>query len=185
MQKDPWRVLHVITNHEKRVAQHLDARSFEHYLPLYTQRSRWTDRVVSLERPLFAGYVFVRRFAPEATFSVVTIPGVVRLLSDTERDTVSESEIARIREGLASGCILRPHPGIALGSFVRVLRGVFQGAEGVVTDFRRQCKIIMTLSATRHCFSLEMDFEDIEVLRSTRRPGLPQACGNWRRAKFS
>ena len=65
MHESRWCVLYVITNHEKRVAQHLTARSLEHYLPLYTERSRWTDRVVSLERPLFAGYVFVR-FAPEA-----------------------------------------------------------------------------------------------------------------------
>lgn len=160
-----WRVLHVISNHEKRVAQHLYARALECYLPLYHQRSRWTDRVVSLERPLFAGYVFVRRFAPEATLSVISIPGVLRLLGESERDTLSEAEIARIREGLASGCILRPHPGLALGSVVRVLRGVFEGAEGVVTDFRRQCKVVMALSATGQLFSLEVEVQDLEVLR--------------------
>lgn len=165
MEKGRWRVLHVISNHEKRVAQHLNARALECYLPLYTQRSRWTDRVVRLERPLFAGYVFVRRFAAEATLSVISIPGVVRLLGESERDTLSEMEIARIREGLASGCILRPHPGLALGSAVRVLRGVFEGAEGVVTDLRRQCKVVMALSATRQLFSLEADLQDIEVLR--------------------
>lgn len=165
MQKGPWRVLHVITNHEKRVARHLNARALECYLPLYTQRSRWTDRVVNLERPLFAGYVFVRRFAAEATLSVISIPGVVRLLGESERDMLSEIEIARIREGLATGCILRPHAGLALGSAVRVVRGVFAGAEGVVTDLRQQCKVVMALSATGQFFSLEVDFQDIEVLR--------------------
>jgi transcription antitermination factor NusG len=86
------------------------------------------------------------------------------MLGETERDTVSEIEIARIREGLASGCLLRPDPGLVLGSTVRVLRGVFAGAEGVVADFRQQCKVVMSLSATRQCFSLEVDLEDIEVL---------------------
>jgi len=164
MSDGPWRVLHVISNHEKRVAQHLAVRSVEHYLPLYTERSRWTDRVVSVERPLFAGYVFVH-FASEARLSVISVPGVLRLLGETQRDTVTETEIARIRACLASGCLLRPHPGVALGNPVRVLRGVFAGAEGVVTDFRQQCKVVMALSATRQCFSLEVDFEDIEVLR--------------------
>ena len=114
MHEDRWQVLHVITNHEKKVAQHLTVRSLEHYLPLYTERSRWTDRVVSLERPLFSGYLFSP--LPEARLSAIRIPGVVRMFGETERDTISEVEIGRIRESLASGCILRPHPGIALGA---------------------------------------------------------------------
>ncbi len=164
MHEGRWSVLHVITNHEKRVTQHLTARSAEHYLPVYRQRSRWTDREVCLERPLFAGYVFVR-FAPEARLSVISIPGVLRLLGNTERDTVSEMEMGRIREGLASGCSLRPHPAVPLGSPVRVLKGVFEGAMGVVTDLRRQSKVIMAISAPGQCFSLEVDIEDLEILR--------------------
>jgi transcriptional antiterminator NusG len=163
MHESRWRVLYVITNQEKRVAQHLTARSLEHYLPLYTEHSRWTDRAVSLERPLFAGYIFAR-FAQEARVSVLSTPGVLRLLGETERDTVSEKEIARIRESLASGCILRPYRGAAPRNSVRVLRGVFEGAEGVVTDFRKQCKVVMTLSATGQLFTVEVDFENLEVL---------------------
>ena len=81
---------------------------------------------------------------------------------------VSEKEIARIREGLASGCILRPYRGVALGTPVRVLRGVFEGAEGVVTDFCRPCKVVMALSATGQSFTLEVDFENLEVLYKQR-----------------
>ncbi|MFZ1941604.1 MAG: transcription termination/antitermination NusG family protein [Terracidiphilus sp.] len=160
----PWYVLHVVANHEKRVAQHLTVRSLEHYLPLYTERSQWTDRIVALERPLFVGYVFVR-FEPGARSSVISTPGVLRLLGENDGDSVSEIEVGRIREGLASGCLLRPHPNVALGSLVRVLKGVFQGAAGVVTEFRRQCKVVMTLSATKQCFSLEVDLADLEVIR--------------------
>jgi transcriptional antiterminator RfaH len=160
----PWRVLHVVANHEKRVAQHLTARSLEHYLPLYAVRSKWTDRIVDLERPLFAGYVFVR-FPSEARISVVSAPGVLRLLGSGVGETVSVAEIERIREGLASGCILRPHPTVSVGELVRVHRGVFAGVEGIVTELRHQCKVIIALAATKQCFSLEMDLDDIEVLR--------------------
>jgi len=160
----PWRVLHVVANHEKRVTRHLTARSLEHYLPLYAVRSKWTDRVVDLERPLFAGYVFVR-FPREERISVVSAPGVLRLLGSGVGETVSAAEIERIREGLASGYILRPHPTVSVGELVRVHRGVFAGVEGVVTELRHQCKVIIALAATRQCFSLEMDLDDIEVLR--------------------
>lgn len=158
-----WRVLHVVMNHEKRVAQHLTMRSVEQYLPLYTERSRWSDRFVNLERPLFTGYIFAR-FASASRLSVLNTPGVLRLLGDAERDTVSELEIARIRDGLASGCLLRPHQGIALGARARVLRGIFEGVEGVVTELRQQCRVIMTLTGTGQYFSLEVGPEDIEIL---------------------
>ena len=67
--EDPWHVLHVIANHEKKAATHLAARSVEYFLPLYKEESRWSDRSVILERPLFPGYVFLR-FEPRARNSV-------------------------------------------------------------------------------------------------------------------
>lgn len=166
MLDNSWRVLHVVANHEKRVAQHLAARSLEHYLPLYSIKSKWTDRVVDLERPLFTGYVFVR-FEREARISVVSAPGVLRLLGSGIGETVSAEEIERIRTGLASGYILRPHPKVSVGEVVRVKSGVFEGTEGIVTELRHQCKVIIALAATKQCFSLEVDVNDIEVLRKT------------------
>ncbi len=171
MYGDPWHVLHVISNHEKRVARHLTVRGVEHYVPLYTERSRWTDRVVTLQRPLFPGYVFVR-FMPAARLSVISTPSVLRVVGDDVRDTVSAVEIGRIREGLAAGCRLRPHPGVSLGSPVRVLRGVFAGANGVVTEFRQRCKVVMSLSSTGQGFSLELDAADIEVYKPVMKESI-------------
>jgi hypothetical protein len=51
--------------------------------------------------------------------------------------------------------------------------GVFAGAEGVVTEFRHQCRVIITLSAVRQCFSLEVALDDLEVLnKPVARPEL-------------
>lgn len=166
MYESPWHVLHVVANHEKKVAQHLSVRSLENYLPLYTERSKWTDRSVIVERPLFTGYVFIR-FSPQARLSVITTPGVIRLLGDHESDTVGAEEIDRIRNGLASGCLLRPHPNISLGTAVRVRSGAFEGVVGTVAEFRHQCRVIIALSAVKQCFSLEVELRDIEVLRKT------------------
>jgi transcription antitermination factor NusG len=165
METSPWYVLHVVANHEKKVAQHLSVRSLEHYLPLYAQRSRWTDRYVTLERPLFAGYIFARLTA-ETRFSALCVPGVLRLLGETERDTVSASEIDRIREGLRKDYRLLPHPNVAAGTPVRVRSGVFEGVEGIVTELRQQCRVVIALSAVRQCFSMEADPADLELLRA-------------------
>jgi transcriptional antiterminator RfaH len=172
MNSIPWHVLHVISNHEKRVAQHLVVRSVEHYLPLYAERVKWTDRTVVAARPLFSGYVFVH-LSPQNRLAIISTPGVLRLLGEEERDLVSSAELDKIRDGLASGLLLRPHPFLTVGTRVRVRDGVFAGVEGIVTEFRHQCKVIITLAAVRQCFSLEVEFDDLEVLnKQTAKAGL-------------
>ena len=161
MREDPWHVLQVIANHEKRVARHLAVRSVEHYVPLYRMRSQWTDRSVLLERPLFAGYVFVR-FSPRERLSVISTPGVVHLLGDSAGSEVSCEELDRIRQALAGGYTLLPHPWLNVGTRVRVRGGIFDGVEGVVTELRRQCSVVIELAAIRQCFSLEVGIDQVE-----------------------
>jgi transcription antitermination factor NusG len=163
MMEHPWRVLHVIANHEKRVVQHLASRSIEHYLPLYALKSRWSDRTVALERPLFPGYVFTR-FRVSERIAVLGTPGVLSLLGDGDLGTVSAEEITRIREGLAAGHTLRPHPAIEKGTRVLVRSGVFEGSEGLVTELRGQCKVILNVKAINQCFSLCVESSDLEVV---------------------
>jgi|SRR5579863_4985075 len=163
MDRGLWQVLHVISNHEKKVAQHLMVRSVEHFLPLYSDRAKWSDRTVSVQRPLFSGYVFAR-FSPDCRIAVISIPGVLRLLGNEEHNMVSHEEMDKIRIGLESGLLIRPHSCVEVGTKVRVREGLFAGVEGVVTEFRRECRVIITLAAVRQCFSLEVDLDGIEVL---------------------
>ena len=166
MNNNPWHVLHVLSNHEKRVAQHLDVRSVEYYLPFYAERVQWTDRTVVTERPLFSGYVFAR-IPRQSRIAVISTPGVLRLLGDEEWNMASAEELEKIRAGLSSGLLLRPHPNVAIGTRVRVRDGIFAGVEGVVTDLRHQCKVVITLSAVHQCFSLEVALDSLQVLEKT------------------
>ncbi len=163
MHGGPWHVLHVSSNHEKRVAKHLSVRSVEHYLPLYSERVQWTDRTRITERPLFTGYVFTR-FSPQDRISVISTPGVLRLLGEGEKDMVSSEELDRIQTALASGMILRPHLGVSVGTSVRIRCGAFAGVEGIVTEIRHRCKVIINLSAARQSFLLEAPLDDLDVL---------------------
>jgi transcription antitermination factor NusG len=168
MDKEPWHVLHVIANHESKVVRHLAARSLEYYIPLYMERSRWTDRTVTLERPLFPGYVFVR-FQSQSRLSVISTPSVLKILGDSNSDMVDCAEIDRIRASLVRGYVLRPHPGISAGTRVRICHGIFADTEGTVTELRRTCTVIIALSAANQCFSLEADLSDIEVVSKNVR----------------
>jgi len=123
-----------------------------------------TGVAVVTERPLFSGYVFAR-FLLESRITVISTPGVVRSLGDEGGNLVNSAELDKIREGLASGLLLRPHPNVSVGARVRIRAGIFEGVEGVVTEFRQQCKVIIALAAVQQCFSLEVEVGDIEVLK--------------------
>jgi len=151
-----WHVLHVFSNHEKRVAQHLVARSAQHYLPLYSERVKWTDRTLVTQRPLFSGYVFAR-VTPQTRVSVISTPGVLHVLGNEERNMVGDEQLARIRDGNAKGLPLRPHPRITVGTRVRVRDCAFTGAEGVVMELRKQCRVVLTLAPARQCFRWKLE----------------------------
>ena len=83
----------------------------------------------------------------------------------TEGNLVSCANLDKIREGLASGLLLRPHPSVSVGARVRIRAGIFEGFEGVVAELRKQCKVIIAVAAVQQCFSLEVELGDIEVLK--------------------
>src|SRR5262249_10833473 len=55
-----WFAVQAKTTHEKRVAAFLSYQNYECFLPLYTCRRRWSDRIKQVELALFPGYVFCR-----------------------------------------------------------------------------------------------------------------------------
>ena len=56
-----WYAAYTTPRHEKSVARHCGQRSIEHYLPLYNSVRKWSDGSrVTLDLPLFPGYLFVR-----------------------------------------------------------------------------------------------------------------------------
>lgn len=155
-----------MTNHEKRVTQHLATRSVEHYLPTYTEKSKWTDRTVTLNRPLFPGYVFIR-LAPGNRLNVLTTPGVIHLLGKETDGTIPSAEIERIQAAIAQGYGLKPHAKIAKGMRVRLKQGLFAGAEGEVTQVRGNCRVVLALSGVDQYFSLAANIDELETLQAT------------------
>jgi transcription antitermination factor NusG len=105
--------------------------------------------------------VFIR-YSPGQKLTILSIPGVLHVLGGMGCRTVSAEELDHIRLALADGYPLRPHPGLAIGMRVRVCAGIFQGAEAIVTEMRRECKVVMALAAVQQSFSLEIEVEQLE-----------------------
>src|SRR6266699_1377594 len=116
-----WYAAYTRAQHEKRVAAELGMREVEHFLPLYSSVRRWKDRRVTLDLPLFPGYVFVR-LALRDRLRVAQIPGVVRLVGFNGQPTaLPDTEIEIMRSGLPQSLRAEPHPFLSVGKRVRII----------------------------------------------------------------
>src|SRR5712692_8497274 len=118
-----WYAAYTCAKHEKRVAAELGAREVEHFLPMYSSVRRWKDRRVTLDLPLFPGYVFVR-LALRDRMRVVQIPSVVRLVGFGGLPTaLPDTEMEIMRSGLSQSSGAEPHPFLTVGRRVRITAG--------------------------------------------------------------
>ncbi len=163
-----WYATYTLPRHEKAVQHQLTLRSVESYLPLYEKRSRWKDRVVRLQLPLFPGYVFVRIPLADRVH-VLQSPGVVRLVGFNGRPAaLAENEIERLQKFLA----LRnaePFPYLVTGKRVRVSSGPLEGLEGVVVRRKSSSRVVVTIDTIQRAVAFEVAAADLRQIGDSRR----------------
>ncbi len=141
-----WYVARTCANHEKRVATQLHHRDIENFVPLYERVSRWKDRRVRLQLPLFAGYVFVRMVLCER-LRVLEVPGVVQLVGFGGLPTpLPDEEMSALRSNLVHLLRSKPHPYLAVGRRVRIDRGPLEGLEGILVRRKSRIRLVLRLS---------------------------------------
>ena len=165
---DPkWFVLFVRSNQEKTTSQRLSDRQVEHFLPCYQSVRQWKDRKVTLEMPLFPGYVFVcLPFVDRA--KVLTVPNVVSLVgSKNSPSVVSQEEINWIKSGLQHGKAT-PHAYLAAGERIKVIGGPLRGMQGILLRRQNGTRVVVCLDSISRSFVVEVELDSIEPLAPLR-----------------
>lgn len=156
-----WYALYTCANHEKQVALQLDVRAVEHFLPVYSSVRRWKDRRVTLELPLFPGYVFTR-LALRDRLRVLEIPSVVRLVGfNGQPVALPNEEIEILRSGLRENLRAEPHPFLTVGRRVRITGGPFAGLEGVLKRKKSSLRVVVTLELIQRSVAVDVDAADV------------------------
>lgn len=160
-----WFALYTTCRHEKRIAQHLSQREIEHYLPLYQADRKWRDGSrVTLDLPLFPGYIFVR-IQRSQRVSVLSVPGALSVVGGTggEPAPLPDGAIEALRWGLIEHRV-EPHPLLRVGQFARIRSGAFAGMEGIVVRKKSGFRVVLTLEQIMQSVAVELDEEDVEPL---------------------
>lgn len=158
-----WFALYTTSRHEKRVAEHLTQRAIEHYLPLYRSERKWRDGSrVTLDLPLFPGYLFVRIGRTERSL-VLSVPGALAVVGGTGGDAapLADAEVEALRDGVAERRV-EPHVLLTAGHKARIRSGAFAGMEGVVTRRKGGYRVVLTLEQIMQSIAVEVDEQDLE-----------------------
>lgn len=162
IEHSPWWALYTRHQHEKVVADMLEAKGFEVFLPRYESMRRWKDRQKLLSLPLFPCYVFVRGDL-NRRLQVVSTPGVHMVLSRGEQFAIiPECEIAAIRRTVEGHYRVEPHPFLKVGERVRVTRGSLQGVEGILVRKKNLYRLVLSVNMLAQSVGVEIDAADVE-----------------------
>src|ERR1700728_4088927 len=150
--QEHWYATYTCANHEKHVAAGLQSRALECFLPLYRSVRRWKDRRVTLDLPLFPGYLFVR-LALRDRMRVLQIPSVV-----------PDDEMDRVRRGLSHTACAEPHPFRTVGRRVRIIRGPLAGCEGILRRNKNNFRFVISIDLIRSACAVDVDAADVRPM---------------------
>jgi len=132
LENTDWFGIRVRSRCEVRAYDDLCLRGFEAFLPLRSVRRRWSDRVKTLQVPMFGGYLFCR-FAPPDRLKVLNAAGVAQIVGIGNTPVpISEAEIRSVQTLVTSKVACAPWPYLQAGQRVSIDCGPLAGVEGVI-----------------------------------------------------
>jgi transcription antitermination factor NusG len=157
-----WYAISVRSRYEKLVAQHLEQRGVNCFLPVYRSVRRWKDRRKILDMALFPGYVFVNMDGRDR-LDVLTAPGVLRFVTfQGQLTAVPDGEIRALQSTVSAGLKARPHPYLLDGRKVRVTSGPLAGVEGIIVRLKERFRLVLSIELLMRSVMIELDEGDVE-----------------------
>ena len=153
-----WYVLYTASRAEKAVERRLAQMGAEVFLPLYREKRKWSDRVKTVEVPLYRSYIFVHCTRAELSKYASTEGVACPVYWCGEPAVVRDSEIEEIHKFLI---VTDQSRIISEGDMVRILGGPFEKRSGRVTKIENRL-IYLTLESIgilTVCAELRIDKE--------------------------
>jgi len=145
MEKKQWHVVHIRPQWERIVYHQLRSwYNLEAWCPLKKERRQWSDRIKTVETPLFKGYVFVRVGGYPERIKVLQLDGVVKFVQyEREPAVIREQEMEMLKK------FTDQHTQIEVGllepgKVIQLTKGALGGIEGIIKSVSRN-KVILEL----------------------------------------
>src|SRR5579863_4298574 len=142
--KYSWFALQTKSRYEQFAAAHLRGKGYEPFLPIYSCRRRWSDRIKKVELPLFPGYLFCR-FDLQNRLPILVTPGVIQVIGNGKNPIpIDDAEIAAIQAVVQSELPREPWPFLQVGQRVSVGWGPLRGSEGILLSVKGNHRLVLS-----------------------------------------
>lgn len=156
--KNQWYALQIQSRLGSIASACLRGKGYEEFLPTYRTHRRWSDRIKTVDAPLFPGYLFCRFNPQNKLVPVLTTPGVIGILAAGRVPIpVDEAEMEAVRRVVASGLAVQRWPQVRVSSRIYIEHGPLAGLEGVVVNDEKMYRLVVTVSLLQRSVAVEID----------------------------
>ena len=134
-----WLAIYTRPRWEKKVNQLLQQKGLESYCPLNKVRRKWSDRMKTVEEPLFKSYVFVKVSEEDRAAVRLTTGAINFVYWNGKPAVIKEKEISAIKRFLNEYEFVEARPlELKVNQRVRITNGTLMDQEGKVLDIRNK-----------------------------------------------
>jgi transcription antitermination factor NusG len=178
-----WYAVQVRTRYENMAATALRGKGYEPFLPMFTSRRRWSDRIKEIQLPLFPGYLFCQ-LNPQNRLPILTTPGVIQIVGVGRNPMpIDGGEVEAIQAVVKAGLSREPWPFLQVGNRVRIEFGPLSDREGILLAFKGQYRVVLSVTLLQRSVAVEVDRAWVSLVSKSAAGRVDRAApGEWAKA---
>ncbi len=159
-QEPLWHVAHVKPRCEKKIAEYCLGHGVQHDLPLREETKIYQRRRVTVQKPVFPSYCFLR-YAAGQRAEVLKSNLIVRLIPVLDQAQLVR-DLEQIHQALHVDPTLDACAAFKAGRRVVVRSGPFRGLEGVVQVVRGKTRVVLNVEMIGRGLAVEAEMSILE-----------------------
>jgi transcription antitermination factor NusG len=167
-----WFAIETRPRYEKTVAADLRNKGIEVFLPLFSEKHRWSDRQRLVEVPVFPRYVFVQI---ESTMSVrvpvLRTRGTMSFVGNRGHGTaIPNAQLESVRNIITQKVPFSSREFLDVGTRVRIRGGSLEGVEGILAAINGDHSLIVNVELIRRSLAIRVEGYQVEQVSSPDDP---------------
>jgi transcription termination/antitermination protein NusG len=160
-----WFAVQTRYRFEKRVAEQLNNKGMEIFLPLRNENHIWSDRQKAVTIPLFPGYAFVRLDGSlDSRRNMLQTAGLIGFVNfGGTPASVPPTQIEDLRLLLREKVSCSLYPFMEVGRRVRIKGGCLNGLEGVLAQ-HDEGKLVISIDSIQRSLTIAIQGYELEAV---------------------
>lgn len=162
-----WYAVYTKPRGEKKLQEALGKKSIECYLPLLSEKKKWSDRYKIISSPLFASYIFVKIDLQQDSLRVLQEPNSVQFVQYLGKPAPIEDEVIEMiqffLDEYPDKIKIEQEAKLRKGNILEIKQGPFAGRKVKVEKVKNQYYVVVQLPMLNRTVLMEVRKEDLAL----------------------